>query len=79
MTDDRDWKWLHRPQPAAPTFAEHTLWTLTKGVKRAELRVRQHPLGHELRALYDRGSGDLSLLWSEVYRPGHGRGAGRRR
>jgi hypothetical protein len=71
VTDDRDFSWLGRPAAAPAAVVEHLLWTLTKGVGRAEMRVRVHPLGHELRALVDRGEG-LSLLWSQVYRHGDG-------
>jgi hypothetical protein len=71
VSDDRDWAWLHRPQPAAPPAVEQTLWIVEKDGRRAELRVRQHPLGLELRMAV----GDRSL-WSEVYRPGLGRELG---
>jgi hypothetical protein len=71
VNDDRDWSWRARPQPAAPPTVEHTLWIVTKGDRRAELRVRQHPLGLELRMTV----GDR-FLWSEVFRPGLGRELG---
>ena len=71
MTDDRDFSWMGPPAPAPVAPVEHVLWALTKGVGRAEMRVRVHPLGHELRALVDRGNG-LTLLWSQVYKFGAG-------
>lgn len=67
---------MSHPQPAAPPTVEHVLWTVVKDDRRAELRVRVHPLGQELRMLYDGGKGELSLLWSEVYKPGDGRRLG---
>ena len=42
-----------------------------KDTRRAILVVRVHPLGQELRCLFDG-----SLLWSEVHRPGAGRQIG---
>lgn len=69
--DDRDWSWMGRPKPAAAPTAEHVLWIVEKGDRRAELRVRQHPLGLELRmAVGDR------FQWSEVFKPGLGRELG---
>lgn len=65
-----DW-WDSAHVPAARTSpaasAEHLLWKLHKGTRTAEARVRQHPLGQELRFLVDD-----ELMWSEVFRPGRG-------
>jgi hypothetical protein len=71
MHDDRDWSWLHCTQPVPTVQAEHSLWIVEKDGRRAELRVRQHPLGLELRMTV----GD-SFLWSEVHKPGQGRELG---
>ena len=72
MNDDRDFSWLGgRPAAAPAATPEHVLWALEKAGGRAEMRVRVHPFGHELIALVDRGHG-LSLLWSQVYKPGQG-------
>ena len=57
MNDDRDWSWMSHPQPAAPPTVERVLWTVVKDDRRAELRVQYHPLGQELRMLYDGGKG----------------------
>lgn len=46
---------------------EHRLWRLVKDGKTAEARVRQVPIGLELR-FYARGR----FLWSQVYRDGEG-------
>ena len=64
MTDDRDWSWMHRPQPVAAPPNEHLLWTLTKAGHRVEARVRARALGPELRILIDG-----ELWWSQVVRP----------
>jgi hypothetical protein len=63
MTDDRDWSWLHHPQPAAPPVREERLWALVKGARRAEATVRLTPAWPELRI-----SVDGELFWSRVYR-----------
>ena len=60
---------LGAERPPAPV--EHILWTAVKDTRGAILVVRVHPLGQELRCLFDG-----SLLWSEVHRPGAGRQIG---
>jgi len=61
MTDDRDWSWMHRPEPAPPV-REERLWALVKGARRAEGAVRVTPRGLELRI-----GVDGELFWSRVY------------
>jgi hypothetical protein len=62
---------MARPRPAEAPAVEHVLWTAAKGDRRAELTVRQHRHGLELRM----SVGDR-FLWSEVFRPGLGRELG---
>jgi hypothetical protein len=53
----------HRPAPRVlQTYDEITLWTLTKGTRSAEARIRRLPHGSELRF-----SVDGALLWSQLY------------
>jgi hypothetical protein len=53
--------------PPEPPPLEHALWRLTKGARVVEARARQVPFGIELRISVDR-----ELVWSRVYRDGHG-------
>jgi hypothetical protein len=73
VDNSRDWSWLgpRVKQTAAATPIQTRLWTATKDGRRAELWVRQHPLGQELRCYFND-----SLLWSEVHKPGEGRQLG---
>lgn len=52
---------------------EHVLWTLRKGERRAEARVRMTPIGPELRFFAtSQTTGELDLLWSMIYKDGEG-------
>lgn len=58
----QDWmRHDHQPTPAAgPTYEERRIWTLVKGTRSAEARIRTDSYGRELRLLVDG-----ALLWSE--------------
>jgi hypothetical protein len=65
VRDERDWSWLsgRREATAAPAVVQTLLWAVTKNGRRAELALRRHPLGLEIRSTVGR-----DIVWSQVVR-----------
>jgi hypothetical protein len=37
VTDDRDWSWMHRPNPDAQPVVEGRLWVMVNGAQRSNI------------------------------------------